>query len=97
MVDNGIVTGSIEQAQELIIGKTKVYVHSDIQRCEEIVEASSFEVMGDSSGGKVTEPEVLVYYQYHEIVYDKDEYIKLMAEQNKELNSIMNTMLGVSE
>lgn len=34
-------------------------------------------------------------FQYHEIQYDKDEYIELMGIQNKETNDILNTMLGV--
>ena len=35
-------------------------------------------------------------YQYHEIQYDKDEYIRLMSEKNDELDEIINTLLGVS-
>ena len=33
-------------------------------------------------------------WQYHEIQYDKDEYIRLMSEKNDELDEIINTLLG---
>ena len=42
-------------------------------------------------GGEVTT------YRYYEVQYGKDEYIKMMAEQNKELTGLINTMLGVNE
>lgn len=35
-------------------------------------------------------------FQYHEIQYDKDEYIKLIGTQNKELSELVNTILGVT-
>lgn len=34
-------------------------------------------------------------FRYHEIQYDKDDYIELMGIQSKEINDILNTMLGV--
>lgn len=36
-------------------------------------------------------------FQYHEVQYDKDEYIQLMAEKNDELEGLVNIMLGVTE
>lgn len=36
-------------------------------------------------------------FSYREIQYEKDEYIELIAVQNSELNSLMNTILGVTE
>ena len=33
-------------------------------------------------------------WQYHEIQYDKDEYIRLLSEKNDELDEIINTLLG---
>lgn len=35
-------------------------------------------------------------WQYHEIQYDKDEYIHLLSEKNDELDEILNTLLGVT-
>ena len=80
MIDMGYVTGSKVQAEELIVGTDTVYVHADIQKLDET----------DDNGSPIE------LYKYHEIQYQKDEYIKLMAEQNKELNNLMNTVLGVN-
>lgn len=45
---------------------------------------------------KVEEEENL--YEYHEIQYDKDEYIKLMSEKNKELEEqVINTQMALCE
>ena len=74
MKDMGIVTGSSAQAQELVVGKDTVYVHTDIVELEDGL------------------------YQYHEIQYDKDEYIKLMSEKNKTLeNQLTDTQLALCE
>ena len=62
------VTGSEAQAKPLIVGKTTVYVHEDIT--------------------PVTQPDPITgevpkgMYTYKEIQYEKDEYIKLMADKN---------------
>lgn len=37
-----------------------------------------------------------ILFQYHEVQYDKDEYIKLIGTQNKELGELVNTILGVT-
>ena len=76
MVDMGIVHGSKEAAQPLVIGKTTVYVHTDIQKIENTDEQGNF--MEDM-------------YSYHEIQYDKDEYIKLQAEKQEQLEDDVNT------
>lgn len=80
MKDMGIVQGSVEQAQELIVGVDTVYVHTNIVAVNE-----------DSEGNQIDG-----LYQYKEVQYGKDEYIKLMAEQNKENQAILNTLLGVN-
>lgn len=61
MIDMGIVHGGEAQAQPIVVGKTTVYVHTDIEPVE-------------TDDGHAE-------YQYHEIQYTKDEYIKLFAEQ----------------
>ncbi len=81
MKDVGYVTGSAEQAQELVIGTDVVYVHSEITLVE------------PKEGEERPSP----IYRYHEIQYEKNEYIKLMAEKNKEISNLMNIMLGVNE
>lgn len=68
MKDMGIIQGSKEQAQPLIIGLDTVYVHTDIVKLEV-----------DNAGNPTDN-----LYSYHEIQYSKDEYIKLLATQNLE-------------
>lgn len=83
MVDMGIVQGSEAAAQPLVIGKTTVYVHTDIQKVD----------MVDEQGNQVEG-----LYQYHEIQYDKDEYIQLQSEkQDKLADDITTTQLALME
>lgn len=67
MKDIGIVRGSARQAVPLIIGVDTVYVHTDITP------------ITTGPNGEPVENE----FSYREVQYEKDEYIKLMAEQNK--------------
>lgn len=41
--------------------------------------------------------EVFVGFEYHQVQYTKDDYIKMIDEQNTEIKSVLNTMLGVNE
>ena len=82
MIDCGYVTGSKEQAVELIVGIDTVYVHDDIQLLKK----------KDEQGNPVE------VYQYHEVQYDKDEYIKVMSEKNSELeNQLTDTQLALCD
>ena len=82
MIDCGYVTGSKEQAVELIVGIDTVYVHDDIQLLKK----------EDENGNPVE------VYQYHEVQYDKDEYIKVMSEKNSELeNQLTDTQLALCD
>ena len=82
MIDCGYVTGSKEQAVELIVGIDTVYVHDDIQLLKKEDE-------------QVNPVEV---YQYHEVQYDKDEYIKATSEKNSELeNQLTDTQLALCD
>jgi hypothetical protein len=82
MKDIGIVTGNAEQAKPLVIGKDKVYVHTDIVKIEK-----------DFRGKPVED-----LYSYHEVQYDKDEYIAIMAEENEKLNeTLIDTQLALCE
>lgn len=82
MIDCGYVTGSKEQAVELIVGIDTVYVHDDIQLLKK----------EDEQGNPVE------VYQYHEVQYDKDEYIKTMSEKNSELeNQLTDTQLALCD
>lgn len=83
MKDFGIVRGSAAQAVPLVVGADVVYVHTDI---EEITVTD-----------EVTE-EVRTEYQYHEIQYEKDEYIRMMAEQNAAMeDELTNTQLALCD
>ena len=73
MIDCGYVTGSKEQAVELIVGIDTVYVHDDIQLLKK----------EDEHGNPIE------VYQYHEVQYDKDEYIRIQAEKNASLEEQM--------
>ena len=82
MKDMGIVFGSAEQAVPLVIGKDTVYVHSDIQQ-----------ILEDKDGKPVTN-----LFQYREIQYNKDEYIKLLSEKNDSLDQqLTDTQLALCE
>lgn len=81
MINMGYVTGSAAQAEPLVVGVDVVYVHTEITKLDET----------DHEGNPIE------VYRYHEVQYGKDEYIKLIAEQNEELNKLMNTVLGVNE
>lgn len=59
------VQGSKEQALPIIVGKTTVYVHSNIKKLETDLEGNPTDNL----------------YQYDEIQYTKDEYIQLMANR----------------
>lgn len=63
MKDMGLVYGSAAQAVPLIVGKDTVYLHTDIEKVEELPD-----------GGKVQD-----MYSYHEIQYTKDEFIHRLA------------------
>ena len=73
MRDMGIIQGSAEQAVPLIIGKDTVYEHTQIEQ-----------ILKDSKGNSVDN-----LFKYHEIQYDKNEYIKIIAETNKDLTAQM--------
>ncbi|MEG1820495.1 MAG: hypothetical protein RR069_04870 [Oscillospiraceae bacterium] len=82
MRDLGIVQGSATQAVPLVIGKDTVYVHTNITR-----------VKYDSQGNAVEG-----LFQHNEIQYDKDEYIKLMAERNEQQEmQLTNTQVALTE
>lgn len=76
MKDMGTVRGSAAMAVPLVIGPDTVFVHTDIKPVTE------------DRDGNPLEGE----FQYHEIQYEKDEYIKLMAEQNTALGEEVTTL-----
>ena len=82
MKDMGTIQGSLQQAQPLIVGTDTVYVHTDIVPITTDQEGKSVEGL----------------FQYHEVQYDKDEYIKVMSEKNSELeNQLTDTQLALCD
>ena len=77
MKDVGIIQGSAAQAVERIIGKDTVYIHTDIEPVTE-----------DAEGNPVDN-----LFQYHEVQYDKDEYIELQARQADEMQDAIDFLL----
>ena len=71
MKDMGIIQGSAAQAVPLIVGKDRVDVHTDITP-----------VTQDNEGNPVEGS-----FQYHEIQYEKDEYIELQGKLLKKYKS----------
>lgn len=80
MIDMGVIKCNTEQAVPLVVGKDTVYVHTDIVQVTE-----------DSEGNAIDN-----LWQCHEVQYDKDEYIKLMDEENKQNKAILTNLLGVT-
>ena len=82
MKDMGTIQGSLQQAQPLIVGTDTVYVHTDI-----------VPITTDQEGKPVE-----ALFQYHEVQYDKDEYIKFLSEKNSELeNQLTDTQLALCD
>lgn len=82
MKDMGIITGSENQAQPLIVGVDTVYVHTDIKPVTKDAEGKDVEGL----------------FQYHEVQYDKDEYIHLMSDKNAELEAqLTDTQLALCD
>lgn len=81
MKDVGVIHGSTAQAIPLVIGVDRVDAHTDI-----------IPITQDQEGNPIEG-----VFQYHEVQYEKDEYISLMDEQNKINTSLINAILGVNE
>lgn len=67
MKNIGIVYGSKEQAKPLIVNIDTVYVHSDIERVNQLPDGTPVDGI----------------YKYNEIQYTKDEYIQLMGDRQQ--------------
>ena len=74
--------GTVKSAvrpEPMVVDEYSVWMHTDIQETTE-------------TG---MDGEVINGYQYTMIQYDKDEYIKILSEQNDENNRLMAALLGV--
>ena len=76
MKDLGIRQGSADFAVPVVVMPDAVYVHKDIQKVEP---QEGMENAGD-------------VYQYHEFVYEPDEYIQLIGSENDTLKKNLSSM-----
>lgn len=80
MKDIGLIQGSAALAVPLIIGKDTVYVHTNIEKIDVDAEGNPTDNL----------------YQYNEVQYTKDEYIRLLSENNTSLEKeITSTQLAL--
>ena len=76
MKDLGIRQGSAAFAVPVVGKSDAVYVHTDIEQIE------------PPAGEEPTSP----VYQYHEYVYDPEEYIELIGNENTELKESLENV-----
>lgn len=72
---------STAKPESILIDEFSVWEHTDIQEISE----------------NIGEENEFVGFEYNMIQYSKDEFILQQAKNNEELNSLVNTMLGVNE
>ncbi len=73
-------------------------VRSTVRPEEKVVDDFSVWVNTDIKEVEVThDGDTHTEFEFHQVQYSKDEYIKMIDEHNKELNHLMNTILGVNE
>lgn len=73
-------------------------IRSTVRPEEQVVDEFSVWVNTDIQEVEVNhDGDVHTEFEFNQIQYSKDEFIELISEQNKELNHLMNTILGVNE
>lgn len=73
-------------------------IRSTVKPEEQVVDEFSVWVNTDIQEVKVDhDGDVHTEFEFNQVQYSKDEFIEMISEQNKELNHLMNTILGVNE
>lgn len=73
-------------------------IRSTVKPEEQVVDEFSVWVNTDIQEVKVDhDGDVHTEFEFNQVQYSKDEFIEMISEQNKELNHMMNTILGVNE
>lgn len=73
-------------------------IRSTVRPEEQVVDEFSVWVNTDIQEVKVDhDDDVHTEFEFNQVQYSKDEFIEMISEQNKELNHLMNTILGVNE
>ena len=70
-------------------------IRSTVRPEEQVVDEFSVWVNTDIQEVKVDhDGDVHTEFEFNQVQYSKDEFIEMISEQNKELNHLMNTILG---
>lgn len=73
-------------------------ISSTVRPEPQVIDEFSVWINSDIREVEVThEDDTHIEYEFHQIQYTKDEYIKMIDDKNKELNHLMNTILGVDD
>ena len=73
-------------------------ISSTVRPEPQVIDEFSVWINSDIQEVEVThEEDTHIEYEFHQIQYTKDEYIKMIDDKNKELNHLMNTILGVDD
>ena len=73
-------------------------IRSTVRPEEQVVDEFSVWVNTDIQEVKVDhDGDVHTEFEFNQVQYSRDEFIEMISEQNKELNHLMNTILGVNE
>ena len=73
-------------------------IRSTVKPEEKVIDEFSVWVNTDISEIEVSHADdTHTEFEYHQVQYSKDEYIKMIDEKNAELNHLMNTILGVDK
>ncbi len=73
-------------------------ISSTVRPEPQVIDEFSVWINSDIQEVEVThEDDTHIEYEFHQIQYTKDEYIKMIDDKNKELNHLMNTILGVDD
>ena len=73
-------------------------IRSTVRPEEQVVDEFSVWVNTNIQEVKVDhDGDVHTEFEFNQVQYSKDEFIEMISEQNKELNHLMNTILGVNE
>lgn len=73
-------------------------ISSTVRPEPQVIDEFSVWINSDIQEVEVThEGDTHTEFEFNQIQYTKDEYIKMIDDKNKELNHLMNTILGVDD
>jgi len=73
-------------------------ISSTVRPEPQVIDEFSVWINSDIQEVEVThEGDTHTEFEFNQVQYTKDEYIKMIDDKNKELNHLMNTILGVDD